>query len=1089
MSVLDRFAKPVSESRRQSALLSIDSHAVEIRGAGRNYVEAIVHCDGGDQRARLDFTAGQVHPSCDCGSFAANGLCDHVVAAALVAEAQGRIPNSSSHETLPRRRDRQAMWLSATGELRRAGDDDTRPVVRHQPAQPNWKRQLAKLKDTGAAPAEPPAEPWPADRQLLYVVDLPASIESRTLVIRLACRDLRANGDWSRPRTRGISFPLPADLPPGEDQRIVALLRGLSQRGGAQYDPAFEIASTMRHLVLRSICATHRAVLRTDLESDELAPLRWDEQPYELWLEGRREESTQQYVLTGVLRREDERVPLSRTLALLAGGIVFFADRAAAVDDPGAHRWAPLLRQGRSIAVPVAQGDDLLKELFELPSLPRLDLPPELALETIRQSPRPKLKVRTSRPDELRPERLRAELLFDYGGVTLHQADDPSRPVFVAGKKTLIVRDPAAEKGATEMLKRIGLRDATGTTADTEFWFNQRHLTRVVHALLEAGWLVEAHGRLLRRPGRLRLNVSSGIDWFELRGEVDFGDGRHASLKDLVAAMRRGENSITLDDGTVGMLPQQWLSRNSVLATMAKQDGDTLKFSHSQIGLLDALLAAQPDVRVDETFDRMRQQIRRFEGICPQDPSDSFVGELRPYQKDGLGWFEFLRRFHFGGCLADDMGLGKTVQVLALLEQRRRERLDKGASINPSLVVVPKSLVFNWRQEATRFTPGLSILDHTGIDRIRSGNHLSDYDLVLTTYGTLRRDAAFLKDVEFDYVVLDEAQSVKNPASESAKAVRLVKGKHRLALSGTPVQNHMGDLWSLFDFLNPGMLGAASVFGNGGSLRTPDEESRSILSRALRPFILRRTKEQVASDLPQKLEQTLYCELDAEQRKLYNDLRDFYRQSILSAVDRDGLSKSKMQILEALLRLRQAALHPGLIDPARLPESSAKLDMLLPRLEEIIEEGHKALVFSQFTSMLAIVRTALDREGVAYEYLDGKTRDREQRVEHFQNDAKCSLFLISLKAGGLGLNLTAADYVYLLDPWWNPAVETQAIDRAHRIGQTRQVFACRLIAKDTVEEKVLALQNTKRQLADAIITADNSVIRGLERDDLELLLS
>ncbi len=1088
MSVLDRFSKRVPESHRRSAMLSLDRGEVELRNIGPDHVEAVVRDKAGVIHTRIEFASQQITSSCSCGLFTETGLCEHVVATALAAEIRGHVGPPRSHETVPRRRDRQPMWLSATGELRRGDGDDRRPIVRHEPAQPNWKRQLARLKNTSAVP-EAPGDPWPADRQLLYVVDLPASVEAGSLVIRLACRDIRANGEWSRPRTRGMSFPMPGDLPVGEDQRILAMLRGLSQRGGVQYDPAFEIAGTMAQLILRSICSTHRALLRPDIESDEPVPLRWDEQPYELWLEGRREESTQQYVLTGVLRREDERIPLSRTLAVLPGGVVLFSDRAAAVDDPAAHRWAPLLRQGRALTVPMAQGEELLKELFEMASLPRLDLPPELSLETIRQSPRPRLRVRSPRPDESRPERLRGELCFDYGGVTLRPADDPTRPVFVAGKKTLVIRDAAGEKAAVETLRRIGLRNAVDAAGQAEFWFNQRHLSRVVHALLDAGWLVEAHGRLLRRPGRLRLNVSSGIDWFELRGEVDFGNGRQASLKDLVAALRRGETSVSLDDGTVGVLPQQWIARNALLASMARQEGDVLKFSLSQVGLLDALLAAQPDVRVDEAFDKVRRQLRRFEGIQPQEPPDTFVGELRPYQKDGIGWFDFLRRFGFGGCLADDMGLGKTVQVLALIEQRRRQCADNAAAIGPSLVVVPRSLVFNWRQEAARFTPQLRILDHVGIDRIRSGEHLSDYDMVLTTYGTLRRDAAFLKDIEFDYVVLDEAQAVKNPSSESAKAVRLVRGKHRLALSGTPVQNHLGDLWSLFDFLNPGMLGAASVFTNGGSLRTPDEESRGILSRALRPFILRRTKEQVASDLPRKLEQTLYCELDGEQRRLYNQLRDHYRQSILSAVDRDGLSKSKMQILEALLRLRQAALHPGLIDPARLPENCAKLDMLVPRLQEIIEEGHKALVFSQFTSMLAIVRTVLDREGVVYEYLDGKTRDREQRVERFQNDPQCGLFLISLKAGGLGLNLTAADYVYLLDPWWNPAVETQAIDRAHRIGQTRQVFACRLIAKDTVEEKVVTLQQTKRQLADAIITADNSVIRGLERGDLEILLS
>jgi SNF2 family DNA or RNA helicase len=361
---------------------------------------------------------------------------------------------------------------------------------------------------------------------------------------------------------------------------------------------------------------------------------------------------------------------------------------------------------------------------------------------------------------------------------------------------------------------------------------------------------------------------------------------------------------------------------------------------------------------------------------------------------------------------------------------------------------------------------------------------------VITTYGTLRRDALYVKDAEFDYVILDEAQAIKNAATESAKAARLLRGEHRLALSGTPVENHLGELWSLFEFLNPGLLGAASVFRlDGAPARNPDEQTRALLGRALRPFILRRTKAQVATELPPKVEQTVYCELEPAQRVQYDELRDHYRRSLLGRIERDGMNRAKIMILEALLRLRQAACHPGLIDRARVGEPSGKLDVLLPRLAEVLDEGHKALVFSQFTSMLAIVRRRLERMGIRYEYLDGATRDRAARVERFQTDADCGLFLVSLKAGGLGLNLTAAEYIFLLDPWWNPAAEAQAIDRAHRIGQTRQVFAFRLIARDTVEEKILALQDTKRQLADAIINVDNSLIRTLSRDDLELLLS
>jgi SNF2 family DNA or RNA helicase len=461
------------------------------------------------------------------------------------------------------------------------------------------------------------------------------------------------------------------------------------------------------------------------------------------------------------------------------------------------------------------------------------------------------------------------------------------------------------------------------------------------------------------------------------------------------------------------------------------------------------------------------------------------VGALRPYQRDGLGWLGFLRSFGLNGCLADDMGLGKTVQVLAMLDHRRQ------LNVGPSLVVVPRSLVFNWQQEAAKFSPRLRVLNHATADRLKTTEHFTDYDLILTTYGTLRNDVALWRDLRFDYVILDEAQAIKNAQSESAKAARLLRASHRLALSGTPVQNHLGELWSLLEFLNPGMLGASRAFTNltENADRAASTETRQFLAGALRPFILRRTKEQVAADLPEKLEQTIFCELDKNQRALYDELKDHYRQSLLGKVDAEGLNKSKLQVLEALLRLRQAACHPGLLNKTRVDESSAKLDTLIPRLIEVADEGHKTLVFSQFTSFLAIVRKRLDEQGLIYEYLDGKTRDRQQHVDRFQTDEDCKLFLISLKAGGLGLNLTAAQYVFLLDPWWNPAIEAQAIDRAHRIGQTRQVFAYRLIARDTVEEKVLQLQQGKRDLADAIINADNALISKLGREDLELLLS
>jgi SNF2 family DNA or RNA helicase len=661
-----------------------------------------------------------------------------------------------------------------------------------------------------------------------------------------------------------------------------------------------------------------------------------------------------------------------------------------------------------------------------------------------------------------------------------------------AARRRVVHRAPDLEHAARQRLLDLGAiirRD--WYSGRRQLVIPPRQLHAVVLALAADGWHVEADGRRYRTASQAQARISSGVDWFELHADVTFGDSR-ASLPQLLAALRAGEQTVRLDDGSEGILPMAWLERYAAIGELATgtdsaagaDDSDAIRFSRGQAALLDALLAAQPEVEPDETFARIRDELHAFEGVAAEEPPPTFRGELRPYQKEALGWMSFLRRLRLGGCLADDMGLGKTVQVLALLEQRRID----GAGM--SLVVVPKSLVFNWIAEAARFTPELRIRNYTGTDRRSEPIDPGSCDVVISTYGTLRRDAPELAAIDFDYVVLDEANAIKNPDSVSAKAARLLRGRHRLALSGTPIENHLGELWSLFEFLNPGMLGSAAAFAalRPGVRSAADIDGADILARALRPFLLRRTKEQVAPELPERTEQTLYVELEGEQRALYDTLRQHYRSELLGHIDEVGLARSKMRILEALLRLRQAACHPGLIDATRKNAGSAKLRMLMDTLDEVVDEGHRALVFSQFTSFLALVREKLDRAGIAYEYLDGRTRDRQERVERFQAGGGAPIFLISLRAGGHGLNLTAADYVFVLDPWWNPAVEAQAIDRTHRIGQTKPVVAMRLIARDTVEEKVLELQQSKRELADAILGEDAGVLAGITREDLELLL-
>jgi superfamily II DNA or RNA helicase len=964
-----------------------------------------------------------------------------------------------------------------------------------------WKERLSSVDAAMQAPADAIRRPWPPRRELLYLLDVEETVGNGSLTLGIFYRDRRKDGDWTKPRPLHIDQQQAPLVPDPADRRILGLLEGGRDPSNpwlAHY--ARYGSGTGRHLLsptaldtlIPLLCATGRYRVKTEAPAERWPLLQWDDgKPWVFSLEVRPDEAAREYVVAGSLRRDDARMDLAAPLLLLAGGVLLVEDCFARLDDSEAFPWIVHLRENGPLRVPAGQGDELLTRLYRLPRLPRVDMPAALRYEEVVAVPERRLRVRQG-PAEW-GKRLLGELSFEYAGAEA-PAQDQGSAVVDRGHRRLLRRDPEVEGAAMERLHALGFKPRS-------YWGRKgyqvalelapRNLPRAVAALLREGWRVEAEGKLYRQPGAFNIEVTSGVDWFELHGTVGFGD-RTATMPELLAALRRGENTVLLGDGTYGVLPEEWLRRYGVLAGLGTATDDHLRFGRRQVGLLDALLASLPEARCDATLARAREELRRFDGVRPSDAPDGFAGTLRAYQRDGLGWLSFLQQFGFGGCLADDMGLGKTVQVLALLESRRAsgERDAGGDRRLPSLIVAPRSLIFNWKAEAARFTPKLRMLDHTGAGRLQPGEHFDDYHVVLTTYGTLRRDAIHLKDVRFDYVILDEAHAIKNAASESAKAARLLRGEHRLALSGTPVQNHLGELWSLFEFLNPGMLGSAAAFGGTGpGWRMAEGEARAILGRALRPFILRRTKEQVARDLPPKTEQTLFCELDAAQRRLYDELRQHYRASLLGRIGASGIGRSKIQILEALLRLRQAACHPGLLDPKRRDEPCAKLDALLPQLAEVREEGHKALVFSQFTSLLDIVRARLDRAGARYEYLDGKTRDRAACVERFQRDPDCLLFLVSLRAGGLGLNLTAAEYVFLLDPWWNPAVEAQAIDRAHRIGQTRPVFAYRLIAKDTVEEKVLELQETKRDLADAIVAADESLIRTLTREDLELLLS
>jgi superfamily II DNA or RNA helicase len=1020
--------------------------------------------------------------SCSCPYYdGSSDICKHIWATMLAAEKSGYLKG-----------DEQNPWFAGLRGTTEIHPNDGATSRTRQKA-PDWRRTLEQLSGFGAE--IPRAAIRRQERQLLYVVQLQETVDRHKLTIRLLQRDRRKDGSWGKLKQQRIRAEDILALPDAADRRILSLLFGASQAYAYRYGyydssaSEFPINQAAWDIVLPLMCETGRCLMQRAPDCEPDGPLQWDGgDSWEFCLRAKRGERENEYEISGVLRRGDADLQLGEPVLAIPGGLIFHRERIAKLRDHGAFSLIGLLQQ-RKLIVPRREAADFLAQYLGLWQRPPLELPDELGFQETSPTPKPLLSIKKGEPYPWLPPRLVGEVAFDYGGIAVSQGA-PGPGVFRKDTRVFVRRDAELEQVLIDRLARLGFRSGYGPQAP-RFTLAPSLLPKAARVLVSEGWRVEAQGQLFRTPGAMRVEINSAVDWFEVSGGAQFGDVS-VPLPRLLAAIKKGEHTVTLGDGTMGILPEEWLQKYGMLAEFGDSEQDHLRFARHQAGLLDALLAAEPQVQADDGFKRLRDQLNSFTGIEAADAPPGFSGELRDYQREGLGWMNFLRRFGFGGCLADDMGLGKTVQALALLEARRtaREALAPGAtesSPRPSLVVVPRSLVFHWKREAERFAPLLRVLDHTGAARLKPGVHFTEYDAVLTTYGTLRRDALHFRDQRFDYCILDEAQAIKNSATLSAKAARLLRADHRLAMSGTPVENHLGELWSLFEFLNPGMLGSASLFGGAG--RNPDASMRAVLGRALRPFILRRTKEQVARELPEKTEQTIYCDLDRREKKLYDELRDYYRARLLKNGDAESMSKLKFQALEALLRLRQAACHPGLIDKNKTAEPSAKVDTLIAQLDQVIDEGHKALVFSQFTSLLAIVRQRLDNAGIIYGYLDGRTRDRQARVEEFQNNPDLKLFLISLKAGGLGLNLHAAEYVYLLDPWWNPAVEAQAIDRAHRIGQTRQVFAYRLIARDTVEEKVLELQRSKRDLADAIVTGNNSLIQSLTREDLQLLLS
>jgi len=967
---------------------------------------------------------------CNCPWFEEHHVtCKHVWATIRAASADGMIPERELHFT---------SNGAKRGEQR-----------------PTWQRVLEAV-----GPARPPGystTPANVPEEILYAIT--GYPRARTLTLQILGRAHRKNGEWGKWKPLALGLDQLHVLSPF-DRESIALLHQTAW--STTVETAVSIhASTTAWWVERLARSGQLRVLDSD---DEPFAIAWDDGPsWTFRVAIVSDPAASRYRIAGSLERDGEVLPLERVDAII-GDVLFTGGRASRFESGGHESWLQVLRANGTIEVPHADGDRFRQALLRAP-MANIALPEELGWTVVDTTPAPILSLAHGGWDS----ELHAELLFHYGEWRVSSRSVETQTTI--GRR-LIRRDRAREdafRARLSALRAVAVWDG--------YRVRLSQLEELVRTLTAEGWTLEIDSMPVRVGGELDVEISSGIDWFDLNIHATFGDVRVA-LPELLAAADAKRTLMRLADGSYGIVPAAWSDALAPVLELGKREGSAVRFHSAQALLIDTMLQSKTR-KADRAFNELRKRIADASPEPRQEPP-TLTATLRPYQRAGLGWLHFLRTTGLGGCLADDMGLGKTVQALALLEELRA-----GGNTRPSLVVAPRSLLFNWAAEAKRFAPRLRVVEHHGADR--EANDFTGCDVVLTTYATMRLDVAKLAETEFEYVILDESQAIKNATSHVAKASRLLRARHRLALSGTPIENHLGELWSLFEFLNPGLLGSMRSFSRTFAAKTTPPERRDALARALRPLILRRTKEQVAPELPARTEQTLFCELEGKQKKQYDELRDHYRAALLGRIRTSGIEKSRMQILEALLRLRQAACDPALIDPDT-DASSAKMELLMTELRDVLESGHRALVFSQFTSFLDIVRGALDVEDIPYLYLDGKTRDRQSLVERFQSADGPPLFLISLKAGGLGLNLTNADYIFLLDPWWNPAVEAQAIDRAHRIGRQKPVVAYRLIARDTVEEKILELQARKRELAESIISEDNSVLRKLQVEDLEQLL-
>ncbi len=1035
--------------------------------------------DGGEEAALIGHDPEDkiFHLNCTCQTFSENKNCEHLWAAVL----EGDKLNIAA-DVLKGDVQSPASAASPADPFRTVANESWRESVLR--AQDNVRRMVdTKLFLKG------PAATTQANRRIgIYAIDLQQTQERGQIFLHLLSQERLKNGALGAVKPADLNHSK-IELYEDHSERdflwdLLGRTEALSTLSGhsagrGKVESVF-IAPGQADAILRKISASAKLAVNKNpsyrtfaLDRTNLNPYRYSDVVLHFQLRLRKSENI--YLLEGELSCLTENHEL-RSLQDVLGFTDHFAFLKEEMfrSDLAKHQvWLESLQQG-ALIIREKELDGFLSFFFSQSQVPPIILPDEISFSEIKDlHPKTQLNFNLIKDSG----RFAVVMNFLYGEQSVRLGS--GEYIYLLNDRQKIKRLLDVETESFKWLQSMFPFPSEDTEIDG--YFESTEFVQVAEKAVAMGWDVLAHDKKVKVGASYRVDISSGVDWFDLQADFKFGDYT-LRLPQLIHALRTRQRTVVLGDGTTGILPDAWFQKFVPLIGMAEVSEKGLVLNKIQALFFSASLDEHTKLRADQKFTSLKDLVSRLQNLEPVDADENFSGELRSYQKQGLCWLQLLSEHQIGGVLADDMGLGKTIQVLALLAEVYGSRRSKERSKKrPTLVVAPKSLVFNWKNEAEKFTPELDLLIYTGGDRQNKLRELSEHQVIVTTYQTMRNDIDLFKAIEFEFLILDEAHYVKNPSSQVSLACRNLKARTKFALTGTPVENSLMDLFSILSIVTPGLVSEGQA---ARWVKESSPEALGKLARALSPFLLRRDKNNVLKDLPEKTEQILYCELSPVEQSRYNELKTFYWAQLNRKIEEKGLAKSKIEVLEALLRLRQAACHQGLLDVRYEHESSAKFELLLDQLEQVVRDGHKALVFSQFTTLLGFFNQELQKRNISYEYLDGQTRDREERVENFQTNSDVSVFVLSLKAGGVGLNLTAADYVFILDPWWNPAAESQAIDRSHRIGQNKKVFAYKIIAKDTIEEKILDMQSKKRAIAKAVVSSDSSLLSSLKMEDL-----